>query len=68
MNDVIIVGGSYAGLAAAMQLGRARRSVLVVDAGQRRNRFVSRAHGVLGFDGESPAVIATKGKQQVLAC
>jgi thioredoxin reductase len=67
MNDVIIVGGSYAGLAAAMQLGRARRSVLVVDAGQRRNRFVSRAHGVLGFDGESPAVIATKGKQQVLA-
>jgi thioredoxin reductase len=67
VNDVIIIGGSYAGLAAAMQLGRARRSVLVVDAGQRRNRFVSRAHGVLGFDGESPAVIATKGKQQVLA-
>src|SRR5258708_39459410 len=67
MNDVIIVGGSYAGLAAAMQLGRARRSVLVVDAGQRRNRFVSRAQGVLGFDGESPAVIAAKGKQQVLA-
>src|SRR5437660_6676081 len=67
MTDVIIVGGSYAGLAAAMQLGRARRRVLVVDAGQRRNRFVSRAHGVLGFDGESPAVIAKKGKQQVLA-
>jgi thioredoxin reductase len=67
MTDVIIVGGSYAGLAAGMQLGRARRSVLIVDAGQRRNRFVSRAHGVLGFDGESPAVIAAKGKQQVLA-
>jgi thioredoxin reductase len=50
MTDIIIVGGSYAGLAAAMQLGRARRSVLVVDAGQRRNRFVSLAHGVLGFD------------------
>ena len=67
MDDVIIVGGSYAGLAAAMQLGRARRSVLVVDAGQRRNRFVSRAHGVLGFDGESLAVIAATGKAQVLA-
>jgi thioredoxin reductase len=67
MTDVIIVGGSYAGLAAGLQLGRARRSVLIVDAGQRRNRFVSRAHGVLGFDGESPAVIAAKGKQQVLA-
>ena len=67
MHDVIIVGGSYAGLAAAMQLGRARRSVLVVDADQRRNRFVSRSHGVLGFDGESPAVLAAKGKEQVLA-
>jgi len=66
MTDVIVVGGSYAGLAAAMQLGRARRTVLVVDAGQRRNRVVSRAHGVLGFDGESPAVIAAKGKHQVL--
>ena len=67
VTDVIIVGGSYAGLSAALQLGRARRSVLIVDAGQRRNRFVSRAHGVLGFDGESPAVIAAKGKQEVLA-
>ena len=65
--DVIIVGGSYAGLAAAMQLGRARRDVLVVDAGQRRNQSVAHAHGILGFDGESPAVIAAKGKAQVLA-
>ena len=65
--DVVIVGGSYAGLAAAMQLGRARRSVLVVDAGQRRNQSVSHAHGILGHDGESPAVIAAKGKEQVLA-
>jgi len=65
-TDVIIVGGSYAGLAAAMQLGRARRSVLIVDAGNRRNRFVSHANGVLGFDGTSPALIAAKGKEQVL--
>jgi len=67
MYDVVIVGGSYAGLAAGMQLGRARRSVVIVDAGQRRNRNVSRAHGVLGHDGESPAVIAAKGKDEVLA-
>ena len=67
MYDVAIVGGSYAGLAAAMQLGRARRSVVIVDAGRRRNRYVSRAHGVLGHDGESPAVIAAKGKDEVLA-
>jgi thioredoxin reductase len=67
MDDVIIVGGSYAGLAAAMQLGRARRNVLVMDAGQRRNQAVAHAHGILGFDGESPAAIPAKGKAQLLA-
>jgi choline dehydrogenase-like flavoprotein len=46
--DAIIVGGSYAGMAAALQLARARRSVLVIDAGQCRNRFASRSHGFLG--------------------
>lgn len=45
--DVIIVGGSYAGLSSAMQLGRARRKVLVIDEGLRRNRFASRSHGFL---------------------
>jgi thioredoxin reductase len=67
MHDVIIVGGSYAGLAAALQLGRARRDVLVLDAGQRRNRFVSSSHGFLGQDGASPDAIAAKGKAEVLA-
>src|SRR3954468_9683492 len=67
MDDVIIVGGSYAGLAAAMQLGRARRDVLGVGAGHRRNKPVTHAHGILGFDGESPAVIAAKAKAEVLA-
>lgn len=37
--DVIIVGGSYAGISAGMQLARARRRVLVMDTGLRRNRF-----------------------------
>jgi thioredoxin reductase len=46
--DVIIIGGSYAGMAAALQLLRARRSVLVVDAGRRRNRAASHSHGFLG--------------------
>jgi thioredoxin reductase len=67
MHDVIIVGGSYAGLAAALQLARARRSVLVLDGGQRRNRFVSASHGFLGNDGTSPDEIAAKGKAEVLA-
>ncbi|WP_394835816.1 NAD(P)/FAD-dependent oxidoreductase [Pendulispora rubella] len=67
IHDVIIVGGSYAGLSAALQLGRARRQVLVVDAGQRRNRFASSAHGFLGHDGASPAAIAAKARAEVLA-
>jgi thioredoxin reductase len=67
MHDVIIIGGSYAGLAAALQLARARRRVLVVDSGQRRNRFASHAHGFLGQDGQPPDVIAAKGRAEVLA-
>ena len=67
MYDVIIVGGSYAGLAAALQLARARRSVLILDAGQRRNRFAAHAHGFLGQDGQAGAAIAAKGRSEVLA-
>jgi thioredoxin reductase len=43
-HDVIIIGGSYAGLAAGLQLARARRRVLVIDAGMRRNRFAGNSH------------------------
>jgi thioredoxin reductase len=67
MYDVIIIGGSYAGLAAALQLARARRNVLILDAGQRRNRFAGYSHGFLGQDGQPPGVIATRGKAEVLA-
>jgi thioredoxin reductase len=41
MNDVIIIGGSFAGLAGALQLGRARRKVTVLDTGLPRNRFAA---------------------------
>ncbi|MBL3945511.1 FAD-dependent oxidoreductase, partial [Bacteroides thetaiotaomicron] len=44
-HEVIVVGGSFAGLSAAMQLARARRRVLVIDAGRPRNRFAEHAHG-----------------------
>lgn len=67
MHDVTIIGGSYAGAAAALQLGRARRSVLVVDAGQRRNRFASSSHGFLGQDGQAPGAIAERARAEVLA-
>lgn len=67
MQDVIIVGGGYAGMAAALQLLRARRKVLVIDAGQRRNRFASQSHGFLGQDGVDPAVIAATARDQLMA-
>jgi thioredoxin reductase len=67
MHDVIVVGGGYAGMAAALQLLRARRKVLVVDAGARRNRFASHAHGFLGQDGVDPAEIAAAARRQLEA-
>ena len=67
MYDVIIVGGSYAGLSAALQIARARRRVLIVDAGRRRNRFAHETHGFLGRDGHSPNTIASQGRAEVLA-
>lgn len=66
MYDAIVVGGSYAGQSAALQLARARRSVLVIDGGKRRNRFVSHSHGFLTQDGQTPDEIAAIGRQQLL--
>jgi len=65
--DVIVVGGSYAGLSAATQLARARRRVLVIDAGQRRNRYARHSHGFLTQDGSEGAAIVAKGREQLLA-
>lgn len=64
--DAIIVGGSYAGIAAALQLARARRRVLVVDEGLRRNRFASHSHGFLGQDGRPPGEIAAEARDQLM--
>jgi thioredoxin reductase len=61
-----VVGGSYAGLAAALQLARARRRVLVVDAGLRRNRFAAASHGFLGQDGRAPGAIVDDARAQLL--
>jgi thioredoxin reductase len=67
MYDIIVVGGSYAGISAALQLARARRRVLIVDAGIRRNRFATHSHGFLGQDGRDPAEIAATARAEVLA-
>lgn len=65
MYDVIVAGGSYAGMAAALQLVRARRKVLVIDAGRRRNRFARTSHGLLGQDGRSPDAIHAEARAQL---
>src|SRR5688572_14864881 len=65
--DAVAVGGSFAGLAAAMQLARARRRVLVVDAGRPRNRFARTSHGFLGQDGRPPGLILDTARKQLLA-
>jgi thioredoxin reductase len=65
--DAIVVGGSYAGLSGAMQLARARRKILVIDEGTRRNRFADASHGFLGQDGRSPDAIQREGRSQLMA-
>ena len=63
--DAVIVGGSFAGLSAAIQLARARRRILLVDAGRPRNRFAAASHGFLGQDGVAPAEIMRQGLTQL---
>ncbi|CAO4194014.1 NAD(P)/FAD-dependent oxidoreductase [Methylorubrum extorquens] len=65
MDDVIIIGGSFAGLAAALQLGRARRKVAVLDTGLPRNRFASHSHGLLGHDHKPPLDILAEARHQL---
>lgn len=64
--DVIIIGGSYAGLSAALALGRATRKVLIVDAGKPCNRQTPHSHNFLTHDGDRPADIAAQAKAEVL--
>ncbi len=65
MDDAIVIGGSFAGLAAALQLGRARRKVTVLDTGRPRNRFAGHSHGLLGHDHKPPLDILVEARQQL---
>ena len=67
MHDVIVIGGSFAGQSAALQLARARQDVLLIDAGMPRNRFAEAAHGFLGQDGRVPHAIMREATCQLLA-
>lgn len=63
--EVIIIGGSYSGLSAAMSLGRSLRRVLIIDSGLPCNRQTPYSHNFITQDGEKPAVISAKAKLQV---
>lgn len=65
--DVVILGGGVAGLSGALMLGRARRSVLVVDGGEPRNAPAEHMHGFLGHDGASPLELLKTGRDEVAA-
>src|SRR3954471_24668844 len=63
--DVVVIGGGAAGLAAAATLGRARRSVLVIDAGQPRNARADSVHTYLGREGTPPGDLLASGRAEV---
>ncbi|MEO3811140.1 NAD(P)/FAD-dependent oxidoreductase [Sphaerisporangium sp. B11E5] len=63
--DVVVIGGGAAGLSGALTLGRARRSVLVADAGQQRNAPASHVHTYLTRDGTPPGDLLAAGRAEV---
>ncbi|GAY10267.1 NAD(P)/FAD-dependent oxidoreductase [Pseudonocardia sp. N23] len=65
--DVVVVGGGAAGLSAALMLGRSRRSVLVLDAGEPRNAPAAGVHGLLGHEGTPPGELLRAGRAEVEA-
>ena len=65
--DVVVIGGGAAGLSGAMALGRSKRSVLVVDAGEPRNAPAAHAHNYLGREGVNPLELLETGRAEVAA-
>lgn len=63
--DVLVIGGGAAGLSAALVLARARRSVLVVDAGAPRNAPAAHMQGFLSRDGMPPTELLGAARDEV---
>ncbi|TFV62473.1 UNVERIFIED_ORG: methyltransferase domain-containing protein [Bacillus sp. AZ43] len=63
--DVVVIGGGAAGLSGALTLSRARRRVLVVDAGEQRNAPAAGVHNSLGREGTPPAHLMADGRAEV---
>jgi thioredoxin reductase len=66
-HDAVIIGGSFAGLSAAMYIARGRRSACIVDAGAPRNRFAAQSHGFFAQDGSEPGTMLATARAQVAA-
>ncbi|WP_417308979.1 NAD(P)/FAD-dependent oxidoreductase [Devosia sp.] len=66
MHDAIVIGGSFAGLAAATYIARARRDVLVLDTGAPRNRFAEKSHGFLTRDDQPPGDLLEIARTQLI--
>ena len=67
MDDAIIIGGSFAGLTAALQFARTLRKATVLDTGLPRNRFAAHSHGLFGHDNRTPGEILNIARQQLAA-
>ena len=63
--DAVVVGGGPAGLSAATWLARYRRSVVVLDSGEYRNRWVDRSHGYLGADPQDPMRMLERAREDL---
>jgi len=66
LYDALIIGGSYAGLSTAMALGRALRHVAIIDSSNPCNKQTPHSHNFITQDGETPAAIIRKAKEQVM--
>ncbi len=60
MYDVVVIGGGFAGLTAAVWLGRFRRSTLVISSGPSRNALSRAVHGYPGSEGSNPVELLDK--------
>lgn len=67
LHDVIVIGGGYAGMAAALQVARARRRVMVIDSARARNRAATALHDTLGYTNNTSSDITAKAKDQLLS-
>jgi thioredoxin reductase len=66
-QDATIIGGSFAGLSAAMYIARTRRTVCIIDTGSPRNRFAAHSHGFFAQDGSEPGAMLATTRSQVAA-